>query len=109
MRNGHVVKWIFWYFINRVDKMVRIEVNYKGRVQGVGFRWQVCNISKNFNCTGYVKNLLDGSVEFLAEGELKEVESFIETVDSTLKGYWNHKSADKRAGLPHFQDFAIRY
>ena len=54
-------------------------------------------------------NLLDGSVEFLAEGELKEVESFIETVDSKLKGYWNHKSADKRVGLPQFQDFLIRY
>ena len=89
--------------------MVRIEVNYKGRVQGVGFRWQVCNISKNFNCTGYVKNLEDGSVEFLAEGELKEVELFIETVDATLKGYWNHKSSDKRTEPPHFQEFSIRY
>jgi len=67
--------------------MVRIEVIYKGRVQEVGFRWQVRNISKNFNCTGYVKNLQDGSVEFLAEGELKEVESFIENIDSKMKGY----------------------
>ena len=87
--------------------MVRIEVIYKGRVQGVGFRWQVCNISKNFTCTGYVKNLLDGSVEFLAEGELKEVESFIQTIDSKMKDYWNLKSVDKRAGPPHFQDFSI--
>ena len=88
--------------------MIRVQVNYKGRVQGVGFRWQVCNISKDFNCTGYVKNLLDGSVEFLAEGEIKEVESFIETVDSRLKSYWNHKSVDKRAEPPHFQEFSIR-
>ncbi len=89
--------------------MIRVQVNYKGRVQGVGFRWQVCNISKDFNCTGYVKNLLDGSVEFLAEGELKEVELFTETVDARLKGYWSHKSADKRVGLPQFQEFSILY
>ena len=89
--------------------MVRIEVIYKGRVQGVGFRWQVRNISKNFTCTGYVKNLLDGSVEFLAEGELKEVESFIENIDSKMKGYWTQKSVDKRDGPPYFQDFSIRY
>ena len=89
--------------------MVRVEVIYKGRVQGVGFRWQVRNISKNFTCTGYVKNLLDGSVEFLAEGELKEVESFIENIDSKMKGYWTQKSEDKREGIPHFQDFSIRY
>jgi acylphosphatase len=107
MRIGHVVKWIFWYFINRANEMVRIEVIYKGRVQGVGFRWQVSNISKNFTCTGYVKNLLDGSVEFLEEGELKEVESFIETVDSKKNDYWSQKSVDKRAGPPHFQDFSI--
>ena len=89
--------------------MVRIEVIYKGRVQGVGFRWQVLTISKNFTCTGYVKNLLDGSVEFLAEGELKEVESFIENIDSKMKGYWTQKSVDTREGVPHFQDFSIRY
>ena len=89
--------------------MVRIEVIYKGRVQGVGFRWQVLTISKNFTCTGYVKNLLDGSVEFLAEGELNEVESFIENIDSKMKGYWTQKSVDKREGIPHFQDFSIRY
>jgi len=89
--------------------MVRIEVIYKGRVQGVGFRWQILTVSKHFNCTGYVKNLQDGSVEFLAEGELKEVESFIENIDSKMKGYWTQKSVDKREGVPHFQDFSIRY
>ena len=51
----------------------------------------------------------DGSVEFLAEGELKEVESFIENIDSKMKGYWTQKSVDKREGVPHFQDFSIRY
>jgi len=86
-----------------------MEIIYRGRVQGVGFRWQVLEISKSFQCTGYVKNLPDGSVELLAEGELKEVESFIETVDSTMKAYWTQKSVDKRAGLPHFQNFSIRY
>ena len=89
--------------------MVRIEVIYRGRVQGVGFRWQILTVSKNFTCTGYVKNLLDGSVEFLAEGELNEVESFIENIDSKMKGYWTQKSVDKREGVPHFQDFSIRY
>ena len=85
--------------------MVRIEAIYKGRVQGVGFRWQVLTISKHFTCTGYVKNLQDGSVEFLAEGELNEVESFIENIDSKMKGFWTQKSVDKRTGPPHFQDF----
>ena len=89
--------------------MVRIEAIYKGRVQGVGFRWQVLTISKHFNCTGDVKNLQDGSVEFLAEGELNEVEAFIETVDYKMKGFWTQNQWTNRLGPPHFQDFSIRY
>jgi len=86
-----------------------MEIIYRGRVQGVGFRWQVQEISKSFQCTGYVKNLSDGSVELLAEDELKEVESFIEPIDSKMKDYWSQKSVDEREGHPHFKDFAIRY
>ena len=41
--------------------------HFQGRVQGVGFRWRVMQVAKLFPCTGYVKNLMDGSVELLVE------------------------------------------
>ena len=51
----------------------RLGVKFWGRVQGVGFRWNVKDVSSEYSVTGYVKNLSDGSVEMLAEGEQEEV------------------------------------
>ena len=38
-------------------------VYFTGRVQGVGFRYQSLQVSKEFDVTGYVKNLPDGRVQ----------------------------------------------
>jgi acylphosphatase len=49
-----------------------------GRVQGVGFRFFACRLAENFQITGCVRNLPDGRVEMVAEGEREQVESFLE-------------------------------
>ncbi|OGG03026.1 MAG: hypothetical protein A3F83_05565 [Candidatus Glassbacteria bacterium RIFCSPLOWO2_12_FULL_58_11] len=47
-----------------------------GRVQGVGFRYFVCRLAEEFPVTGYVRNLPNGDVEIVAEGEQAVVEEF---------------------------------
>ena len=47
-----------------------------GRVQGVGFRYFVLDAAESEGLSGWVKNLPDGSVEVLAEGEREAVERF---------------------------------
>ena len=47
----------------------RLEAIVKGRVQGVGFRYHVTQHAREKDITGYVRNLWDGSVEVVAEGE----------------------------------------
>ena len=87
----------------------RIRVVYSGRVQGVGFRWQVSQVAENFAVTGFVRNLEDGTVELLVEGNLGEVHGMIEAVDQKLKDFWVSKVEDERKGDSHHAGFSIDY
>lgn len=49
-----------------------------GLVQGVGFRFFAQRSAARHQVRGYVRNLEDGRVEALAEGEAKSVQSFLE-------------------------------
>ena len=44
-----------------------------GQVQGVGFRWFTKDLAVREGATGWVKNLPDGRVEALVEGDAEAV------------------------------------
>ena len=46
---------------------------FKGRVQGVGFRWRLMQFANRYNLTGYVRNLYNGNVECEAQGEMLDL------------------------------------
>jgi len=58
----------------------RMTVFYSGRVQGVGFRYTVKALTPGFEVTGTVRNLLDGRVELIAEGEREELDAFRQAI-----------------------------
>jgi acylphosphatase len=62
-------------------------VQYSGRVQGVGFRYTAHRIADGFVVTGFVRNLANGDVELVAEGEADEVKRFLDTVASRMADY----------------------
>ncbi|HEY3175768.1 MAG TPA: acylphosphatase [Candidatus Polarisedimenticolia bacterium] len=49
--------------------MVARRFYVRGRVQGVGFRWFVVGAAQRLNLSGWTRNLPDGRVEVLAQGE----------------------------------------
>ena len=59
-----------------MEKISR-RVIIKGRVQGVMFRASCAQVATLANVTGYAKNLSDGSVEVLLEGEANAVEKVL--------------------------------
>jgi acylphosphatase len=66
--------------------MKRVHVVFSGRVQGVGFRYSVCRIAAEYKVTGFVRNLLDGDVELIAEGEQQELFDFLHAIRNSQVG-----------------------
>lgn len=68
------------------EKMVdRLTVVYEGRVQGVGFRATVLDLSKHFEVVGFVRNCVDGRVELHAEGESAELVRFRDAIQTRMQ------------------------
>jgi len=62
--------------LNRENKQAK--VNFQGRVQGVWFRAFTREQAISAGLTGWVRNLPDGSVEALFEGDEKAIRRTIE-------------------------------
>src|SRR5882757_5443424 len=58
----------------------RHTIHYTGHVQGVGFRYTTHSIARNHEVTGYVRNLPDGRVELVAEGDRQDTDAFLEAI-----------------------------
>jgi len=57
---------------------VRAHLWISGIVQGVGFRFFAARAARHHGVSGYVRNLADGRVEAVAEGDCRAVEGFTE-------------------------------
>jgi acylphosphatase len=67
--------------------MAARQVFYKGKVQGVGFRYSVKRIAGGFEVVGWVKNLPDGRVELQAMShDPEELEAFLEEIENSSLG-----------------------
>lgn len=58
--------------------MMRVHIYVSGRVQGVFYRSNTLKRAKELGITGWVKNLEDGRVEIVAEGEEEKLKKLIE-------------------------------
>ena len=87
----------------------RAHAIYKGRVQGVGFRFTAQRYANETGITGYVKNLCGGQVEIIAEGEKKKVETFLRKIKSgPLSRYIDDGETHYSEYTGQFRDFHIR-
>ncbi len=60
--------------------MIAKRVIFKGRVQGIGFRYTAREIANGFDVCGTVRNLIDGTVELEVMGEPEEIEAYLQHI-----------------------------
>lgn len=82
---------------------------FSGRVQGVGFRATLRGIAKNVPVVGYVRNLPDGRVEAVVQGEAVAVEKLLTTIELRLPGHVRQVERRELTSAEDFAGFEIRY
>lgn len=82
---------------------------FTGHVQGVGFRFTTCDVAQPFDVTGFVRNLPDGRVELVAEGEPPELDAFLAAVSNVMGGLVRDTEIADADARGEFERFDIRY
>jgi acylphosphatase len=89
---------------------VRRRVHFSGRVQGVGFRFTCHSLARSYEIAGHVRNLPDGRVEMIAEGELVELDLFLAAIGQEMGVYIINVEVENEApGQEPLYGFTIRH
>lgn len=90
--------------------VTRARVIFKGRVQGVFFRANTMEKARSCSVLGWVRNLRDGSVEAVFEGDKAHVEEVIDWC-RTSQPYAQVENVDVQweEATGEFTIFDIRY
>jgi acylphosphatase len=57
-----------------------------GHVQGIGFRYFVLEVAQQLQLTGWVRNLVNGNVELIAEGNRTDLDKLYSAIRSGSPG-----------------------
>jgi len=87
----------------------RRHVFYSGHVQGVGFRYTATRVASEFRVTGFVRNLPDGRVELVAEGEPAELGRLLDRIAEVMERHITNSEIRSGEATGEFADFDIRF
>jgi acylphosphatase len=93
----------------RASSSERREVLYTGHVQGVGFRDAVRRLAGGFRVAGFVRNLDDGRVQLVVEGEPDELTRFVDGIAERMADFIRRAAVDVRPATGEFAGFEIRF
>ena len=91
--------------MNKIAK----HIIFTGRVQGIGFRFTAFNIANRCQLTGVVRNLPDGSVEMLTQGNPDDIADCIRNIKESFSGYIKETKIEEAPLNPEYKDFKITF
>jgi acylphosphatase len=87
----------------------RRHVHFSGQVQGVGFRYAAARAAAGLAVTGYVRNLTDGGVEIVVEGQPDQIDSFLDALRGRMGMYVDEMTQQTALPTGEFAGFNIRF
>ena len=89
--------------------MERREVVFRGMVQGVGFRYTARAIARNHAVLGFVRNLADGRVQLVVEGQREEIGRYLEELNYHMADYIREARETVEEPTGEFDAFEVRF
>lgn len=83
-------------------------VYFSGHVQGVGFRFATMQVAREFDVSGFVRNLADGRVQLDIEGKSADVDAFVAAVEDRMHGFLRKTERSSETRPPQYHGFSIR-
>ena len=88
----------------------RIHATVKGKVQGVFYREFTRREAESLGVSGFARNLKDGSVEIVAEGEEKQLKEFEKRFrKGPLMAFISEVEIKEQPATGEFDGFDIRF
>lgn len=89
--------------------MVCRRIIFSGRVQGVGFRFTAHRLANRYRLTGFVRNVPDGTVEMLVQGQTEDVDNCIKELGDCFSGYIRETRIEEIPPDPQHTAFRITF
>lgn len=89
--------------------MIKAHIYFSGTVQGVGFRYAAQRYAVRIGLNGWVKNLIDGRVEMMVDGDKGKIEHLIENLTKHFGSYIQHCDIAYSEDIGGFTNFQIKH
>ena len=91
------------------EVMMAKRISYRGKVQGVGFRYSVRQIAEGYTVSGHAANLADGRVEVFLQGDRGEVEAMEKEIgESHLASFIREVAGEEVSAVAGTKGFQIQ-
>jgi len=84
-------------------------IRFTGTVQGVGFRYTTCHVAGGYEVVGTVRNLPDGSVECVVEGDAEEIDAFLAALGEKMAGYIRERTQQTAPVSGAYRSFGVTF